>query len=87
MPLKSLKIPQPPPSGSAGFDSWAREVTNVINGLPLSIISTADGPNSSNVTAPIGFIGIEIGSSSTPLWIKFGSGATYWSALSHIPHV
>jgi hypothetical protein len=62
-----------------------REVTSALNDLPLSIFSTANGPNVSNVTAPEGFIGIETGSGATRLWIKrVGSDSTGWSALSWI---
>lgn len=80
---RSIKIPQPPASGNAAVDAWMREVAAAVNALPFSVFSTSDGPNSSAVTAPPGFIGIEIGSSSTPLWLKTGSGGTYWSAISH----
>ena len=82
--LRSTKVSIPPSSGKDDVDSWMREVTAAVNGLPVSFFSTSDGPNSSNVTAPPGFIGFEVGSSSTPLWIKTASGATFWSALSHI---
>lgn len=81
--LRPLKLRLPPSTGDADVDSWLREVANTINGLPFSYFSTSDGPNSSNVTAPVGFIGFEVGSSTTPLWIKTGSGATYWSAISY----
>lgn len=62
-----------------------RSVTDAINGLPLSVFSTSEGPNVSAVTAPEGFLGIEIGSGATRLWIKrSGSTSTGWSALSWI---
>lgn len=80
---RPFKLRLPPSTGNPDVDSWMREVTEAVNGLPLSYFSTSDGPNSSNVTAPVGFIGIEIGSSSTPIWIKNVAGGTGWSALSH----
>lgn len=61
------------------------EVMQAVNGLPFSQFSTSDGPNQSNVTAPQGFFGIEIGSSSTKFWFKeVGSDSTGWSAVSFI---
>ena len=83
--LRGLKVRLPPSTGNADLDSWARDVTSALNGLPISIFSTSDGPNASNVTAPQGFLGIEIGSSSTRLWFKrSGSTSTGWSTFSHI---
>lgn len=84
MALRPLRIPLPPSTEDQSVSAWMREITNAINGLPFSYFSTSDGPNSSVVTAPVGFIGIEVGSSVTKLWIKTNSGGTYWSALSHI---
>jgi len=85
MTLRPRRIPLPPPTGDARLDAWTREVAEAFNGLPLSYFSTSDGPNSSAVTAPEGFLGIEIGSSVTPFWIKrSGSTSTGWSAFSYI---
>ncbi len=83
--LRSLKVSSPPSSGNPSVDQWMREITNAINGLPISIFSTADGPNESAITAPQGFIGIEIGSSSTRMWVKeSGSTSTGWSHFTLI---
>lgn len=84
MTLRPRRIPLPPPSGSPRIDQWMREVADAFNALPFSVFSTADGPNSSNVTAPAGFLGIEVGSSSTRFWVKNASGSTNWSALSQV---
>ena len=82
--LRSIIVSQPPSTGFAAVDRWMREVTNTINGLPVSLFSTADGPNS-KVTAPEGFIGMEIGSGVTKFWFKqTGSRNTGWSHFSHI---
>lgn len=83
--IRPFRLAQPPQSGNASVDAWMRDVTNVINGLPFSFFSTANGPNASAVTAPQGFIGVEIGSSTTRFWIKrSGSTSTGWSHFSHI---
>ena len=85
MSLRPRRIPLPPKTDNPAVDAWMREVSEAVNGLPLSYFSTADGPNTSNVTAPQGFLGIEIGSSTTRLWIKqSGSTSIGWSALSWI---
>jgi hypothetical protein len=57
-----------------------------IEGLPLSYFSTADGPNTSGVSAPLGVLGIEIGSCATKLWFKkeASSLTTGWSQVSLI---
>lgn len=82
--LRSRRIMSPPATGSVAFDTWLREVVGAINGLPISIFSTATGPNS-RVTAPEGFLGIEVGSGVTRLWVKqTGSSNTGWSHFSHI---
>jgi len=83
MAIRPRRIPNLPPISDPALRNWLEGVASAINGLPISVFSTSDGPNSSAVTAPVGFIGIETGSSSTPLWVKTGSGGTYWSALSH----
>lgn len=85
MSFRPRKMRLPPSTGSADLDSWMRDVTAAINGMPFSVFSTSNGPNVSNVTAPQGFLGIEIGSGATRLWIKHaGSDSTGWSALSWI---
>ena len=86
MAIRPRRIPLPPSVADAKLEQWMREVASAINGLPFSVFSTSDGPNTSAITAPQGFIGFEVGSSSTPLWIRTTSGATVWSALSHIAY-
>lgn len=83
MAIRPRQVLNPPRIEDPSLAYWARQVSEAINNLPISVFSTSDGPNTSAITAPEGFIGLEIGSSSTPLWIKTGSGATLWSALSH----
>jgi hypothetical protein len=83
--IRSIVISQPPATGNLAFDLWLRNVTNTINGLPISVFSTSTtGPNS-RVTAPEGFLGIDVGSSVTKFWVKTsGSQNTGWSHFSHI---
>lgn len=81
MSLRPLGLPPPPPLGSPELQYWAQQVADAINSLPFSYFSTADGPNTSTVTAPIGTIGIEIGSSTTKLWIKETTASTGWSEV------
>lgn len=84
--VRSIKVGLPPSTGNPALDLWARDVTSALNSLPFSFFSTADGPNSSNVTAPQGFLGIEIGSSTTRFWVKTsGSTSKGWSHFSHLP--
>ena len=81
--IRSIRVGRTPGFGSRAIDYWADEVTNAINGLPLSIFSTSGGPNASNYTAPEGFIGFEIGSSATKHWVKaIGSDGTGWRPLN-----
>ena len=81
--IRSIRVPLPPASGDARVDQWTRDVTNSVNGLPISIFSTSDGPNASRVTSPEGFLGIEVGSSATRFWVKnSGSTSTGWRALA-----
>lgn len=80
MAIRPIKVRRPPPTSDAALASWLDEVAAAINGLPISVFSTSDGPNSSNVTAPSGFIGLEIGSSNTKLWFREST----WSAVSVI---
>ena len=72
----------PPSVGTALVDNWNRQVATAINNLPFSIFSTANGPNVSKITAPEGFIGFEVGSSNTKLWVKYsGSTSTGWKEI------
>jgi hypothetical protein len=62
------------------------EIADALSNFPaFSVFSTADGPNTSGITARRGTLGLEIGSSATtPVWICTSSGTTGWSALSWI---
>ena len=62
------------------------EIADALSGFPaFSTFSTADGPNTSGITARRGTLGLETGSSATtPVWICTSSGTTGWSALSWI---
>ncbi len=83
MSLRPRRLPLPPPSGDPRVDQWMNEVASAFNALPLSVFSTSDGPNESRVTAPQGFLGIEIGSSDTRFWVKeSGSTSTGWASLT-----
>jgi len=83
--IRSFRVPAPPPTKDFAVKRWMDDVTNSINNLPFSIFSTSDGPNQSAVTAPEGFFGIEIGSSSTKFWLKeSGSTSTGWSTVSFL---
>ena len=84
MAIRPIRVGLPPSTGTPSLDWWMREVTNAINGLPISVFSTSGGPNASFISAPQGFIGFETGSSVTPLWVRRFSNATSWSALSVI---
>ena len=85
MTIRTPVVPYPSSSGNGAVDDWMQEVTTAINQLPFSIFSSSDGPNESGVTAPEGFIGVEIGSSTTKFWFKTsGSTNTGWSYLSFI---
>jgi hypothetical protein len=52
----------------------------------FSIVSTSDGPNSSGISADLGTIAIDIGSSSTRLWQKRSASTSTigWSNFSWI---
>jgi hypothetical protein len=67
-------------------DPTPSDLKQAIEGLPFSYFSTADGPNTSGVSAPLGFLGIEIGSCATKLWFKqeASSLTTGWSQVSLI---
>jgi hypothetical protein len=83
--IRSFAVPYPPTTGDSSLDGWMRGVSEAINNLPISIFSTADGPNNSLVTSPEGFIGIEVGSASTltKFWFKeSGSTSTGWTPLN-----
>ena len=70
----------PPAVEDPALQAWLEEVRYAFDALPFSTFSTSDGPNQSAVTAPEGFIGVEIGSSSTKFWFKeSGSTSTGWS--------
>lgn len=78
--IRPRGLPNPPDVEDEALQSWFWEVKDAVDGLPLSTFSTSDGPNNSLVTAPEGFIGIEIGSSVTKFWFKeSGSTSTGWS--------
>jgi hypothetical protein len=68
------------------MDFFLSQVAAALNELPaFSIFSTADGPNASGITASVGAIGIEIGSSGTKLWQKIGpSSTTGWASISTV---
>ncbi len=78
--LRPRGISSPPQVEDAGLQSWLQEVKDAIDGLPFSTFSTSDGPNQSAYTAPEGFIGVDVGSSTTKFWFKeSGSTSTGWS--------
>ena len=80
MALRSIGVSRPPPVSDPRLQSWMQDVTNALGGLPISIFSTSDGPNTSVVTATVPTLGLEIGSSSTKLWVKTGvSSSTGWT--------
>lgn len=84
MPLRPLpKLPPPPRDAPPEFAHWIQQLSGIIESLPFSYFSTADGPNASAITAPSGFIGLEIGSSATTkIWGKTSSGTTGWRELT-----
>lgn len=83
MAIRPLGLSRPPATGDASLNRWLQELRAAIDGLPLSIFSTTDGPNSSVVTAPVGFLGLEVGSSGTKFWLKEGRSATTgWVSVS-----
>ena len=73
-------------TGNPALDRWLDEVKRAIEGLPVSVFSTSDGPNTSGVSAPVGFIGIEVGSSATRFWLKYESPSltTGWQSIATI---
>jgi len=71
-----------PRTGQPELDQWIRQVTDALNLIPLtSITSTSDGPES-NVTADPGTFLIDTGSSNTTFWVKTsGDTTTGWLAV------
>jgi hypothetical protein len=83
MPIRPFGLSLPPATGNSAVDRWLQEVRSAFQGLPFSFFSTTDGPNTSAVSAPVGFFGIELGSSVTKLWFKQGSSnTTGWVSIS-----
>lgn len=84
MPVRPFGTVPPPPFRETPpeLTHWLQHLADAFNALPFSYFSTADGPNASAVTAPSGFIGLEIGSSATTkVWVKTSTGTTGWKAL------
>jgi hypothetical protein len=81
MALRPLGLPQVPVTNDPNLEWWMQQVKEAIEGLPFSYFSTTDGPNTSAITAPIGTLGIEIGSSGTKLWVKETAPATGWAEV------
>lgn len=83
-----FRLPPFPSGQFPEIDAWARAVEDAITSLPrVSIISTANGPNVSGVTAEPGTLAIDIASSATTrVWHKRSSSTvtTGWSAFSWI---
>lgn len=66
----------------ANVQDWRLQVTDLLNGLPtFSIFSTADGPNSSGLTAERGTIGVDIGSTATTFWGANSASTNDWLEL------
>lgn len=84
--LRPLGLSRPPATGNPALDRWLSEVQAAVNGLPISVFSTSDGPNTSGVSAPRGFIGIETGSSGTRFWLKYEASSltTGWQSIRTI---
>ena len=82
--IRPRGLSSPPQVEDAALQSWLQEVKDTVEGLPFSYFSTSDGPNSSNVSAPRGTIGIEQGSSTTVLWFKHNDAAfaAGWISIS-----
>lgn len=73
--LRPLGLGRPPQTGNPALDRWLSDVKQAIEGLPISYFSTSDGPNTSGVSAPQGFLGIETGSCATKFWFKYTSSS------------
>lgn len=83
MAIRPIGVSRPPATEDPALERYLQELRAAIQGLPFSVFSTSDGPNVSGVTAPVGFIGIEIGSSATKHWLKqASSNTTGWRAIS-----
>lgn len=85
MALRPRGLSRPPATEDAPMGRYLQEIREALDGLPFSFFSTADGPNTSGVTAPRGVIGVEIGSSSnTILWVKENDSSltTGWEAVA-----
>lgn len=80
MALRPRGLPRVPSGIDPRTASYLDLVRQETEGLPLSYFSSSDGPNSSNVTAPQGTLGIEVGSSNSVLWLKEDddSASTGW---------
>ena len=79
---QQLRIFLPHDESDANLRYWREQVTDALNLLPsFSIFSTDDGPNSSGVTADLGTVGVDTGSSGTVFWGKTSSGTTNWIEL------
>jgi len=82
MPIRPILLSRPPATGNQALDRWLEEVRSAIQGLPFSFFSTVDGPNASAISAPMGFLGVELGSARTKLWLKEGpSSTTGWVSV------
>jgi len=82
MALRPRGVSRPPAVSEPALAAWLQEISEAIEGLPFSYFSSSDGPNTSGVTAPIGTLGVEIGSSGTKLWIKRSDGTTGWASVA-----
>ncbi len=80
---KRQRVIAPPPQLGDRNDAWFNQVTNALNTFPnLSIISTANGPNSVITSDPYN-LAFDVGSSATHLWFKSsGSTTTGWEAFT-----
>ena len=86
MALRPRGLSAVPSVEDPALQAWLQEVKEPLDSLPFSYFSTSGGPNVSLVTAPLGTIGIEIGSSVTKFWLKKeeDSLTTGWSYFSTI---
>lgn len=86
MTLRPRGLSQPPQVEDQSLQQYLQEIKDAIDGLPFSYFSTAGGPNAALVSAPLGTLGIEIGSSVTKFWVKKeeDSLTTGWSYFSTI---
>jgi hypothetical protein len=84
MALRPRGISRPPTTDNLALDWWLEDVRKAIEGLPFSYFSTSDGPNTSGVSAPLGTLGIELGSGGTKFWFKFeeSSLTTGWQSIA-----